>query len=84
MISSMNIQTISIFRLSFLVGKRKESRLGEKVGIKVMSSISPLLPTKMNPIKAQIVAKSMIQASKKELQGVRIFHYEEMNQLLLN
>lgn len=56
---------ISILRPSILVGERKETRIGEKVGIVLMNSLSfiPFLK-KYTPIKVSSVAKGMMKAEK--------------------
>ena len=83
-ISSLNIPSLSIFRPSILLGKRQEFRFGEIIGKILMSSLSFLLPTKIRPIKAYDVAKSMLEASMIETSGVNIYHYNEIKQLINN
>lgn len=80
-VSQMKIDTISIFRPSFLLGNRKEFRLGEHIGILLMKPISFLLPSRMKPIEARAVAKSMLAATKTGRKGVGIFHFKEMQEL---
>ncbi|MEO1385517.1 MAG: NAD(P)H-binding protein [Bacteroidota bacterium] len=73
--------TVLIFRPSFLLGQRKEFRLGESVGILLAKPLTFLLPSKVKPITAHQVAQSMVAASKKDLKGHKIFHYKEMMEL---
>ena len=50
-------------RPSILLGNRKENRIGEKIGIFVMKSLSPLFLGKMKkykPIRVESVAKAML------------------------
>ena len=57
----LNFSKLGILRPSFLMGKRKENRVGEKIGILTFSVLSPLLfgPfKKMRPISSEIVAVS--------------------------
>lgn len=79
---SLNIPSLLIFRPSLLIGKRQEFRLGEIIGKILMEPISFLLPTKMRPIKAYYVAKSMLEASKLDTRGINIYQYKEMKQLI--
>ena len=77
-ISGLNIPSLSIFRPSLLLGKRQEFRFGEIIATLLMKPLSFLLPTKMKPIRAHDVAKSMIEASKADAKGTKIFHYKEI------
>ena len=69
----LNFSKLGILRPSFLMGKRKENRVGEKIGILTFSVLSPLLfgPfKKMRPISSEIVAKAMIKIAKQNLQKI--------------
>ena len=74
----LNIESILIFRPSLLLGKRQEFRSGEFIGTILMKPVSFLLPSNLKPVKARCVAESMVEASKKNIKGVRIFHYNDM------
>ena len=68
----LNFKKFIVIRPSFLIGKRKEERFGEKIGIFAMKCISPILVgdlKKYKSINAEIVAKSMINISNSELQS---------------
>ena len=68
----LNFKKFIVIRPSFLIGKRKEERLGEKIGIFAMKCISPILVgdlKKYKSINAEIVAKSMINISNSEIQS---------------
>ncbi|MDB2617709.1 NAD(P)H-binding protein, partial [Candidatus Pelagibacter bacterium] len=59
----LNFQKLGIMRPSFLLGDRKERRIGEKIGIFVFKILSPLFIgplKKMKPIHSATVAKAMI------------------------
>ena len=65
------------------MGKRKENRVGEKIGIMTFSVLSPLLfgPfKKMRPISSEIVAKAMIKIAKQNLQKIT-FESDEIVEL---
>ena len=67
----LNFSKLGILRPSFLMGKRKESRVGEKIGIFTFSALSPLLfgPfKKMRPINSENVAKAMIKIANSNLE----------------
>ena len=61
---------LGILRPSFLIGERKENRIGEKIGILIFKILSPIFIgplKKMKPIQANIVAKAMLNISKNDL-----------------
>ncbi len=62
----LSFNKLVIMRPSFLIGDRKEKRLGEKLGIFVFKLLSPLFLgplKKMKPIHSKKVAKAMIKIS---------------------
>jgi len=81
-VKEADLRSVHIMRPSLLLGERKESRLGEKFGKAVMQATSFLWPGKYKPIHARDVAKAMIAASKTGKEGVSIYEYKEINQLL--
>ena len=79
----LNFSKLGILRPSFLMGKRKENRVGEKIGILTFSVLSPLLfgPfKKMRPISSEIVAKAMIKIAKQNLHKIT-FESDEIVEL---
>lgn len=74
----MKIASVSVFRPSMLLGKRKEFRLSEEIAKAVSAPLSFLFPSKYKPIKAEYVARAMITASKQALPGFNVYHYKEM------
>ena len=77
-VGTLNIQSISVFRPSFLLGERQENRSGEKIAKALSSSLSFLFPSRYKPINAFDVARSMVSASVKNIPGFRIYQYNEM------
>ena len=77
-VTELNLTSTSIFRPSVLLGKRNESRPGEKIMQFVMPLLDFMIPTKSKAIKAKDVAKSMFNTSKNYNSGVRIYHYNEI------
>ena len=62
----LSFNKLGIMRPSFLIGDRKQKRLGEKLGIFVFKLLSPLFLgplEKMKPIHSKKVAKAMIKIS---------------------
>jgi uncharacterized protein YbjT (DUF2867 family) len=83
-IKQFSLRSISILRPSMLLGKRNESRPGEKFGQKFMKAISFLFFggfKKYHPIKGEDVAKAMITQSKIEEPGIHVLEYPEMKEL---
>jgi len=79
---SKSFKGTSIFmRPSMLLGNRKESRTGEKIGIALSKLISPLLMrslSKYKPIEAVQVAKSMLHESLNHQNIPNIYYYKQM------
>ena len=78
-ILNLNLSSTSVFRPSLLLGKRKEKRYGEKIAQLIMPFLSFLMPSKYKPIRASLVAKSMINISKSIQPGFKIYHYKEIS-----
>ena len=79
----LNFPKLGIMRPSFLMGNRKEKRIGEKIGIFVFKILSPLLLgplKKMRPIHSETVAKAMIRAANENLEK-NIFESNEIAEL---
>ncbi len=82
-IQSMGFAETVVLRPSILTGPRKEFRLGERIGIAVMSLLSPLMLgslKKYRPIPAKTVAKAMLNCHYQPKSGNRII---EGNDILL-
>ena len=79
----LNLLKLVLMRPSFLMGDRKEKRVGEKIGIFVFKLLSPLLLgplKKMRPIHSETVAKAMIIAANENLEK-NIFESNEIAEL---
>jgi uncharacterized protein YbjT (DUF2867 family) len=81
-VSQFAIPQIAIFRPSMLMGKRSEFRFGEKIALFLFSLISFLFPTKYKPIQAKTVAKGMVLAAGKAMNGVQVLQYNEIQDLV--
>ena len=83
-IKSLNFSKIGIMRPSFLIGNRKENRLGEKIGIIIFKIISPILIgplKKMRPINSEIVAKALVKVANESI-SQDIFESNEIADLV--
>ena len=83
-IKSLNFDKIGILRPSFLLGNRKENRVGEKIGIFIFKLLSPLFIgpiKKMKPIHSEKVAKAMMQIANDDIQQT-IFESNEISDLV--
>ena len=80
----LNFSKLGIMRPSFLLGDRKEKRVGEKIGIFVFKLLSPLFLgplKKMKPIHSATVAKAMIKTANENLEK-NIFESNEIAELV--
>tara|TARA_B100001175_G_C19225424_1_gene502683 strand:- start:47 stop:697 length:651 start_codon:yes stop_codon:yes gene_type:complete len=83
-LKKLNFTKLVIMRPSFLMGNRKEKRVGEKIGIFVFKILSPLFLgplKKMKPIHSKTVAKAMIKAANENLDK-NIFESNEIAELV--
>ena len=74
-------QALHIFRPSFLVGERKRTRPGERIGMTIaeffkFAMVGPL--RKYRPIRAELVAKAMVKAAHLGSPGIHVYEYDEM------
>ena len=79
----LSFPKLGIVRPSFLLGDRKEKRLGEKIGILIFKLLSPLFVgplKKMKPIHSEKVAKAMIKIANENLRKT-IFESNEIAEI---
>ena len=80
----LNFPKLGIMRPSFLLGDRKEKRIGEKIGIFVFKLLSPLFLgplKKMKPIHSATVAKAMIAITQNDNSQI-IFESNEISEII--
>jgi len=80
---SLKFNNLGILRPSFLLGNRKEKRIGEKIGIIIFKMLSPFMvgPLKrMKPIHVKTVAGAMIKIAQLEIKQ-SIFESDEIVKL---
>jgi len=83
---SLKFDNLGILRPSFLLGNRKEKRIGEKIGIIIFQILSPLMmgPLKrMKPIHVKLVANAMIKIAQSDFRQT-IFESDEIVKLNQN
>tara|TARA_B100001175_G_scaffold290262_1_gene274589 strand:- start:1185 stop:1844 length:660 start_codon:yes stop_codon:yes gene_type:complete len=82
----LNFSKLSIMRPSILLGNRKENRIGEKIGIFALKTLSPLFLGKMRkykPIKVENVVKTMLHVSHNDYKK-NIFESDEIAKISTN
>jgi uncharacterized protein YbjT (DUF2867 family) len=80
-------QTAFHFRPGFLVGKRKEFRLAEKIAFGAMKAIDPVLTgssKKYRSMPADKLAKAMVNLSKNPAGKPNVLYYPEIIQCFIN
>ena len=80
-ISKISLHHLSIVRPGIILGKRNESRIGEKIGKVIFSLIDKLLFAKLSKYKsisADNISKAMIYQVVNSLPGINILEYKEL------
>ena len=82
-LNNLDFFKLAIIRPSILLGKRKEHRLGESIGVYVMQKLSPFFLGKLKkykPIQAQYVAKAMVAIAQNNYQK-KIFESDQLEMI---
>ena len=80
-VAELNLNSTSVYRPSVLLGKRNESRPGEKILQFVMPLLDFMIPSDSKAIKAEDVAKSMLNNSKNYKSGFHVFQYNQIKNI---
>ncbi len=80
-VKTVDLRSVHIMQPSFLLGERKEFRIGEVIGKPLMQIFSFAIPKKYKAIQAKEVAKAMTAASKKNEEGIFVYEYEQIKKL---
>ena len=80
-VAKLNLNSTSVFRPSVLLGKRNESRPGEKIMQFIMPLLDFMIPSNSKAIKAKDVAKSMLNTIKNYKSGLHIYQYNQIKEL---
>lgn len=79
---AQHLKSLSIFRPSLLLGKRKEKRTAENLGQFFAKLLKAISPNNFKPIEAKNVAKAMVEAAKLNKEGTHFYHYQEMKEIV--
>ena len=85
-IIALDFEHTHIFEPSMILGNRKENRPAEKVFMKIVAFVNPILiskATKYKGIDGKDVAKAINEATKNQTEKVNVYQWEEMKHLLL-
>jgi uncharacterized protein YbjT (DUF2867 family) len=80
-VAKLGLRSVSIFRPSFIVGPREESRSGERLGMAVADVVSFALVgpfTKYRPIPAATIARAMLAAAAAPAPGVTVYEFDRI------
>jgi uncharacterized protein YbjT (DUF2867 family) len=83
-VQAMPLESVHIFRPSFLIGDRAQKRSGESLGIGVAKAIGFLMMgplRKYHAIPSMTVAAAMVAAANRPGSGCFLYHYDEMVRL---
>jgi len=84
-IKKLNFKSIHIYQPSLLTGKRQESRPLEKIAVRVMKILNPLVIgnlKKYRSIKATTIAGAMINQTLKQIEGIHTYSSQEIKDLV--
>ena len=80
-VKTIGLRSLHIMRPSFLLGERKEFRIGELIGKPLMQVFSFAVPSKYKAIRANAVAKAMVAIAKKNEEGSFVYEYDQIKKL---
>lgn len=83
-LAALGFDALHIFRPSFLMGKREETRRGEALGLHLARAVGWMLAgslSKYRPMPACVLAQAMAAAGRSRLEGRHIHHYDEIVRL---
>ncbi len=83
-LSAMSFRSVHLARPSFLLGKRAEQRIGEKLGIYAAALVQPFLLGKLRiyrSIEARTVGRALVSAAIAAKAGRFVYHFDELQQL---
>jgi uncharacterized protein YbjT (DUF2867 family) len=80
-LNQLSLPSLHIYHPSFLLGDRKEFRLGERIGAIIMKALSLAMIGKLRKYKAihvRMIAQGMVHASQKKELGTHLYEYNEI------
>jgi uncharacterized protein YbjT (DUF2867 family) len=81
-LKQLSLPSLHIYHPSFLLGNRKEIRLGEHIGAIIMKALSLAFIGKLKKYKAiqvRMIAQGMVHASEKKEPGTHLYEYNEIS-----
>ncbi|MGE5679413.1 MAG: oxidoreductase [Bacillota bacterium] len=83
-LKKLGYKSLSIFRPSLLLGKRREFRLGEEAGKVISNIFSFAIPPKYKPVEATDLAMAIVKISKTNYPGIRIVESDAIRSIARN
>lgn len=80
-VKTAGLRSLHIMRPSFLIGERKEFRIGEMIGKPLMQIFSFAIPARYKAIHAKVVAKAMIAVAKSKNEGIFVYEHDQIKAL---
>ncbi len=83
-ISALKFKSTHFFQPSFLLGKRNESRAGERIGIAAASLLSPFLISglrRYRAVDARIVAGAMVAVARQNIKGIHRYEFDSIQNI---
>lgn len=80
-VKTIGLRSLHIMRPSFLLGERKEFRLGESIGKPLMQVFSFVIPARYRAIQAKDVARAMAAIAKAKNEGVFSYEHDQIKAL---
>ncbi len=80
-VKTIGLRSLHIIRPSFLLGERKEFRIGEVIGKPLMQIFSFAIPAKYKAIRAKDVARAMIAVAKSKNEGIFVYEHDQIKAL---
>ena len=80
-VAKLGIESVSIFRPSFILGPRDAPRLGERLGMVVATGLSFAMVARLSkyrPIAAATIARAMLAAAVTPAAGVTVYEFDGM------
>ena len=71
---TMGYRSVTIVRPSLLLGKRKEFRLFERIGM----AVGEIIPGRYRPVRARDVAGALVTAAREDAPGLQIIESEDI------
>lgn len=80
-LAELDLPALQIIRPSFLVGGRREFRLGERLTIAALGLLRPFLPRRLRPIRASRVAAALVAIAAATPPGNNLFESDQLNEI---